>query len=167
MVITKGTLLFAAFLALRLVVIALASGLLTLTTSPIELTDGIEMILSPLKLIKLPIHTLALIMSIALRFIPTLTEKTQTIMSAQKARGSKLDSGKFIEKIKSLIPVLIPLLVGAFNIADQLGDAMDARCYTGKNRTKYKTLSFKLRDALTLLVMILFVTSIFLLNHFF
>jgi len=165
--VTKGTLIFAAFLALRLVVIAIASGLLTLTTSPIELTDGIEMLLSPLKLLHLPIHTLALIMSIALRFIPTLTEKTQTIMSAQKARGSQLDSSNFLVKIKALIPVLIPLLIGAFNIADQLGDAMDARCYTGKGRTKYKTLSFKLRDCIAILLMVLFVVSVFILNHFF
>ena len=164
--ITKGIALFASFMALRLISIAIASGLLTLTTSPIELTDGLEILLYPLKLIKIPVHTLALIMSIALRFIPTLTEKTQTIMSAQKARGSKIDSGGFFAKIKALIPVLIPLLIGSFNIADQLGDAMDARCYTGKNRTKYKILGFAVKDIIATIVMGLFITSIILLNVF-
>ena len=164
--ISRGVIIDASFLALRLVVIALASGLLTLTTSPIELTDGLEILLYPLKLIKIPVHTLALIMSIALRFIPTLTEKTETIMSAQKARGSKLDSGNFVSKIKALVPILIPLLIGSFNIADQLGDAMDARCYTGKNRTKYKILGFAVKDIIATIVMGLFITSIILLNVF-
>lgn len=164
--ISRGVIIDAGFLACRLIIIALASGLLTLTTSPIELTDGLEILLYPLKLIKIPVHTLALIMSIALRFIPTLTEKTQTIMSAQKARGSKLDSGNFINKIKALVPVLIPLLIGSFNVADQLGDAMDARCYTGKNRTKYKILGFGLRDIVSIIIFALAITGIILLNIF-
>ena len=164
--ISRGVIIDASFLALRLVVIALASGLLTLTTSPIELTDGLEILLYPLKLIKIPVHTLALIMSIALRFIPTLTEKTETIMSAQKARGSKLDSGNFVSKIKALVPILIPLLIGSFNIADQLGDAMDARCYTGKNRTKYKIIGFGLSDIFATIIFVICIVAIILLNHF-
>lgn len=164
--ISRGVIIDAAFLALRLVIIALASGMLTLTTSPIELTDGLEILLYPLKLIKIPVHTLALIMSIALRFIPTLSEKTHTIMSAQKARGSKLDSGNFLNKIKALVPVLIPLLIGSFNIADQLGDAMDARCYTGKNRTKYKILGFGFSDIIAIIIFALCITAIILLNIF-
>lgn len=157
-------LIFASFMCLRLVTLAIASAILTLTTTPMELTDGIETLLKPLTLIKFPVHTLALIMSIALRFIPTLSEKTQTIMSAQKARGSTLDTGGLIKKVKALVPVLIPLLIGSFNIADQLGDAMDARCYGIGKRTKYKKLTFALRDLFACVFVACLIASIIILN---
>ncbi len=162
--IYSGQLIFSAFMCLRLVTLAIASAILTLTTTPIELTDGIETLLKPLALIKFPVHTLALIMSIALRFIPTLSEKTQTIMSAQKARGSNLDTGGLIKKVKALVPVLIPLLIGSFNIADQLGDAMDARCYGTGKRTKYKKLTFGLRDLFAFILTASLVAGIIVLN---
>lgn len=162
--IYSGALKFSAFMCLRLVTLAIASAILTLTTTPMELTDGIEALLKPLTLIKFPVHTLALIMSIALRFIPTLSEKTQTIMSAQKARGSTLDTGGFIKKVKALVPVLIPLLIGSFNIADQLGDAMDARCYGVGKRSKYKKLKIALKDIFAFAFVGVLIASIILLN---
>jgi energy-coupling factor transport system permease protein len=138
---------FTIFLAVRLFLLVLTSSLLTLTTTPVALTDGIESLLTPLKWIRFPVHELALIMSIALRFIPILTDETGRIMNAQKARGADFESGGLIKRVKALLPVLIPLLVSAFRRADELGDAMDARCYSGsKVRTKYKKLTFGWRD---------------------
>ena len=145
--VTDLSVRFAGFMALRLIYLVFGSSLLTLTTTPVALTDGIESLLKPLKAIKFPVHELALVMSIALRFIPTLMEETERIINAQKARGADFDSGNIVTKIRSLLPVLIPLLVSAFRRADELGDAMDARCYSGsKARTKYKKLRFSLCD---------------------
>ncbi len=144
--ITKEGLLYAAFLAVRLFLLVLASTLLTLTTSPVSLTDGIESLLYPLKLVRFPVHELALIMSIALRFIPILTDETSRIMNAQKARGADFETGGLIKRIKAVLPVLIPLIISAVRRADELGDAMDARCYSGGKRTKYKKLTFAWRD---------------------
>ena len=145
--VTDKSLAFALFMGLRLVYLILGSSLLTLTTTPVALTDGIESLLKPLKIIRFPVHELALVMSIALRFIPTLMEETERIINAQKARGADFDSGNIFKKVKALLPVLIPLLVSAFRRADELGDAMDARCYSGsKTRTKYKKLAFSYRD---------------------
>lgn len=145
--LTKEGLIATGFLAARLVLLVCGSSLLTVTTSPVALTDGLESLLSPLKLIKFPVHELALIMSIALRFIPILSDETSRIISAQKARGADFESGGLIKRAKSMIPVLVPLLIGAFRRADELGDAMDARCYSGsKVRTKYKKLRFSARD---------------------
>jgi energy-coupling factor transport system permease protein len=145
---------FTIFLAVRLFLLVLTSSLLTLTTTPVALTDGIESLLTPLKWIRFPVHELALIMSIALRFIPILTDETGRIMNAQKARGADFESGGLIKRVKALLPVLIPLLVSAFRRADELGDAMDARCYSGsKVRTKYKKLTFGWRD-LTVFVLL-------------
>ena len=128
------------------------SSLLTLTTTPVSLADGIESLLSPLKIIRFPVHELALIMSIALRFIPILTDETQRIMNAQKARGADFESGSLVQRVKAVLPILIPLLISAFRRADELGDAMDARCYSGsKVRTKYKKLTFTWRDLLAAL----------------
>ena len=130
----------------------LGSSLLTLTTTPVSLTDGIESLLTPLKWIKIPVHDIALVMSIALRFIPILTDETSRIMNAQKARGADFESGGLIKRVKAIVPILIPLLISAFRRADELGDAMDARCYSGSNtRTKYKKLRFGWRDFLALL----------------
>ena len=137
----------AAFLAIRLFLLVLGSAILTLTTTPVSLTDGIERLLKPLKIIRFPVHELALIMSIALRFIPILTDETSRIMNAQKARGADFETGGLMQRVKAIVPILIPLLISAFRRADELGDAMDARCYSGsKVRTKYKKLAFTWRD---------------------
>lgn len=140
-------LLRSAFIALRITLIVLGSSLLTLTTTPVELADGIESLLSPLKLVKFPVHEFALIMSIALRFIPSLMDETDRIIKAQKARGADFESGNIFKRAKALIPILIPLLISSFRRADELGDAMDARCYSGsKKRTKYKKMRLTWRD---------------------
>ena len=145
--ITQAGIVFSLFLIIRLVLLVICSSLLTYTTSPVSLTDGIEAILTPLKWVRFPVHELALIMSIALRFIPILMGETERIKNAQKARGADFEKGGLIKKIKSFIPVLVPLLLSAFRRADELGDAMDARCYTGgRKRTKYKKMRFTWRD---------------------
>lgn len=150
--ITDRSLYFSAFMAIRLIMLVLGSSVLTLTTTPVALTDGIESLLFPLKLIKFPVHELALIMSIALRFIPTIANETQRIINAQKARGGDFDGGGPIRRVKAMIPVLIPLLVSSFRRAEELGDAMDARCYSGsKNRTRYKVMKAGFRDVLAIL----------------
>lgn len=153
------------FLALRLFLLVMGTSILTLTTAPVELTDGIESLLKPLKYIKFPVHELALIMSIALRFIPTLMDETNRIIAAQKARGADFETGGLFKRAKAMIPVLIPLLVSAFRRAEELGDAMDARCYSGaKGRTKYKKLTFTWRDLAATLVVAALITGIVLLN---
>ena len=145
--ITKEAVYYTIFLVVRLFLLVLGSSLLTLTTTPVSLADGIESLLSPLKVIRFPVHELALIMSIALRFIPILTDETGRIMNAQKARGADFETGGLVKRVKAIIPILIPLLISAFRRADELGDAMDARCYSGsKVRTKYKKLTLGWRD---------------------
>ncbi len=164
-VVYKEGLIGAGFLALRLIALVMGSSILTLTTTPVSLTDGIESLLKPLSYIKVPVHDLALIMSIALRSIPTLANETERIINAQKARGADFDSGNLIARAKALIPVLIPLLISAFRRGDELGDAMDARCYTGsKIRTKYKKLTFGVRDLVAVLVVAVVLTGVILLN---
>lgn len=164
-VVTKEGLINAAFLATRLITLVAGSSILTLTTTPVSLTDGIESLLKPLSWVKFPVHELALIMSIALRFIPTLASETDRIMNAQKARGADFESGNVFSKIKSLVPVLIPLLVSAFRRADELGDAMEARCYSGsKNRVKYKKLKLGWRDPIAALFVAAFMTAVILFN---
>lgn len=154
--IYEGGLISAAFLIVRLFLLVLGSSLLTLTTTPVALTDGIESLLTPLKWIKIPVHDIALIMSIALRFIPILTDETSRIMNAQKARGTDFESGGLFKRIKAIVPILIPLLISAFRRADELGDAMDARCYAGsKTRTKYKKLRFSWRDLVATIFMLI------------
>ncbi len=151
-------LISAAKLSLRLILLVMGPALLTLTTTPVELTDGLESLLKPLALIKLPIHELAIIMSIALRLIPTLIEETDKIINAQKARGADFESGNLLKRAKALIPVLIPLFVSSFRRADELADAMDSRCYRGaKGRTRMKVLRFRLSD----LVAFLFMAAVF------
>lgn len=165
--ITKEALYFTVFLAVRLFLLVLGSSLLTLTTTPVALTDGIESLLLPLKWIRFPVHELALIMSIALRFIPILTDEAGRIMNAQKARGADFETGGIVKRIKALTPILIPLLIGAFRRADELGDAMDARCYSGsKNRTKYKKLKYGWRDLLGLILIAALLTGVVLLRAF-
>ncbi len=151
--ITEEAVYFTVFLAVRLFLLVLSSSLLTLTTTPVSLADGIESLLLPLKWIRFPVHELALIMSIALRFIPILTDETGRIMNAQKARGADFESGGLVKRIKAILPILIPLLISAFRRADELGDAMDARCYSGsKVRTKYKKLRYGWRDLIVFLI---------------
>ncbi len=153
--IYRGGLLSAARMALRLVFLVLGPSLLTLTTTPVELTDGLESLLKPLALIKLPVHELAIIMSIALRLIPTLTEETEKIMNAQKARCADFDTGNIFKRAKSLIPILIPLFVSSFRRADELADAMDSRCYRGaKGRTRMRVLKLRFRDFVAAFVML-------------
>lgn len=138
-------------LAWRLLLLVIMPTLLTLTSTPTELCDGLESLLSPLKLLHLPVHELALIMSIALRLIPTLIEETDKIMNAQKARGAKFESRNPFKKIKAMIPVLIPLFVSSFRRADDLADAMDSRCYRGaKGRTRMKALKCHVGDFVAL-----------------
>ncbi len=157
--------IFTVFFILRLFFLVMGSALLTLTTSPVELTDGIESLLTPLKWIRFPVHELALIMSIALRFIPTLIDETNRIISAQKARGADFESGNIFKRIKAIVPILIPLLISAFRRAEELGDAMDARCYSGsKNRTKYKKLKFGWRDLIIFILYAGLITGVVLLN---
>ena len=140
-------------LAIRLILLVMCSTILTLTTSPKEITDALESLLRPLKAVHFPVHEMALMMSIALRFIPTLMEETDRIMKAQTARGASFDSGGLMEKAKGMIPILVPLFVSAFKRADELALAMEARCYHGgDNRTRMTVFHVQLRDYLALLL---------------
>lgn len=148
----------AVLMVLRLVFLIMGTSILTLTTSPIELTDGIEKLLNPFKKIGVPAHELAMMMTIALRFIPTLMDETDKIMKAQMARGADFDSGNLFAKAKSLIPLLVPLFISSFRRADELAMAMEARCYRGGDgRTRMKQLKFTFVDTVGSLVFILFV----------
>ncbi len=165
LMLTDASIKFSAFMALRLTMLVMGSSVLTLTTTPVELTDGIESLLFPLKIVKFPVHELALIMSIALRFIPTLADEADRIICAQKARGGDFESGNLISRAKAMIPVLVPLLVSSFRRAEELGDAMDARCYRGsKGRTKYKKMKLSYRDLLGVIAYGAMLASIILLN---
>lgn len=149
--ITREGAYLAAFMAIRIFFLIIFTSLLTLTTSPITLTNGIEGLLAPFKRFKVPAHEIAMMMSIALRFIPTLIDETDKIMKAQKARGADFESGNLIRKTKALVPILIPLFVSAFTRADELAMAMEARGYRGdEGRTKYKELRYELGDKLVL-----------------
>lgn len=148
--IYKEGIIRAVFMGLRVILLIVGTSvLLTYTTSPISLTDGIESLLSPLKKLKVPVHVFAMMMTIALRFIPTLIEETEKIMNAQKSRGADFSSGSLIKRAKALIPIIIPLFVSSFKRADELAVAMECRCYRGdKNRTKLVKLEYKGRDIL-------------------
>ena len=145
---------YAILMAVRVIALIAGTSLLTYTTSPLVLTDAIESLLRPLGKLHLPVHELAMMMTIALRFIPTLIEETEKIMNAQKARGAKLDSGTLFERIKALVPILIPLFISAFRRADELATAMECRCYHGgEGRTRLKVLRFTKQDFLSAVVM--------------
>jgi len=149
----------AFFMAMRLVLLIIGTSILTLTTSPIELTDGIEYLLTPFKKIGLPAHELAMMMTIALRFIPTLLEETDKIMKAQMARGADFESGNIMNRAKSLIPLLVPLFISAFRRADELAMAMEARCYRGgEGRTRLKVLKYTKLDLIGSLIMIFYLS---------
>ena len=152
----------AVFMALRVIILIIGSSIfLTYTTSPISLTDGLESLLSPLKLIKVPVHTFAMMMSIALRFIPTLIEETEKIMNAQKSRGADFTSGGLIKRAKSLIPILIPLFVSSFKRAEELAVAMESRCYRGdKNRTKLVKLQYRGLDFAFFAISLIFLAAL-------
>ncbi len=161
LVITREGLYNAFFMGVRLVLLIIGSSLLTLTTKPIKLTDGIENLLGPLKKIGVPAHELAMMMTIALRFIPTLLEETDKIMKAQMARGADFESGNLLKRAKSLVPLLIPLFISAFRIAQDLAMAMEARCYNGgENRTRMNAMRYTRRDLLAAGGLILFVVLI-------
>ena len=146
-----GGIRMAVLMVLRIMMLICGTFLLTYTTSPIQLTDGIESLLAPLKKLRLPIHELAMMMSIALRFIPTLIEETDKIMSAQKARGADFESGSLVQKARALVPLLVPLFVSAFRRADELATAMECRCYHGDSgRTRMKKLTYHRRDFIAL-----------------
>lgn len=155
--ITMEGLLTAVFMGIRLILLIIGSSLLTLTTKPISLTDGIERLLGPLSRIGVPTHEIAMMMSIALRFIPTLLEETDKIMKAQQARGADFESGNILERAKSLIPILVPLFVSAFRIAQDLAMAMEARCYRGgKGRTRMHEMKFRKNDIAAFVLLLTF-----------
>lgn len=167
--IYSGGLLRAGFMSARVLLLILASSALTYTTTPNDLTDAIERLLSPLKFIGLgtAVHTMSMMMTIALRFIPTLIEETDKIMSAQKARGADLDSGGIVKKIKALLPILIPLLISAVRRAYELAEAMECRCYNGGvGRTRMKQLHLKLRDYVAFALFTIFLAYVILANIF-
>ena len=164
-IITKEALIFSAYMALRLIILVMGSVLLTFTTTPVALTDGIESLLSPLKYIKFPVHELALVMSIALRFIPILMGEADRIIMSQKARGADFESGNIIKRAKAMIPVLIPLLISAFRRAEELGDAMDSRCYSSSAvRTKYKKLTLGVSDLIAVIFSVVIFAGVIFLN---
>ena len=163
--ITVQGVVTAVFIAIRILCLIAGSSLLTYTTSPTALTDGIERLLRPLQVIHLNVHELAMMMTIALRFIPTLIDETDKIMSAQKARGADMESGGLLQRIRALIPVLIPLFVSAFRRADELAIAMECRCYQGgAGRTRMKQLHYAARDWLAFAVLLVFIGGIIALN---
>ena len=150
--ITTGGVQTAVFMLLRVMLLVSGTFLLTYTTSPIRLTDGLETLLGPLKKLRVPVHELAMMMSIALRFIPTLIEETDKIMSAQKARGADFDTGNLMQKARAMIPLLVPLFISSFRRADELATAMECRCYHGgEGRTKLHQLRYGKNDVLALI----------------
>lgn len=155
--ITEDGLNISLFMIIRIVLLIMGSSLLTYTTSPIALTDAIERLLSPLKKLHFPVHELAMMMSIALRFIPTLIEETDKIISAQKARGAEIDTGSMITRAKNMVSILVPLFVSSFRRADELATAMECRCYNGgEGRTRLRQLKAAPRDFIALAVSIIF-----------
>lgn len=157
----------AVKMILRIMLLITGTFLLTYTTSPMELTDGLELLLNPLKKLKVPVHEMTIMMSMALRFIPTLIEETDKIMSAQKARGADFENGSLIQRAKALLPILVPLFVSAFRRADELAVAMESRCYHGgEGRTRMKTLHFARRDYIALALGILFLACVIVLKYF-
>ncbi len=159
--ITKEGALIAAFMAARLVLLIIASSLMTLTTTPTQLTDAMEKLLWPLQKIHLPVHEVAMMMSIALRFIPILLEETDKIMKAQMARGADFESGNLLRRLKAMVPILVPLFISAFRRANDLAMAMEARCYQGgEGRTKMKPLRYKGADTVAYLILMVYLAAV-------
>ncbi len=166
--ITEGGVNNAIFVTIRIATLVLISSVLTFTTSPTDLTDGIERLLSPLKIFHVKVHEIAMMMSIALRFIPVLLEETDKIMNAQKARGADMESGGLFKRIKALMPVLIPLFVSSFRRANDLAMAMECRCYNGgKGRTRMKELHFHRVDLFALIYLLVVFAGVILCNIYF
>lgn len=181
MLFTKGTVLvswwklsitveglkMAGTMGTRLILLILGSNLMTLTTTPTRLTNAMERLMRPLRIIRVPVHEIAMMMSIALRFIPILLEETDRIMKAQLARGADFESGNIFKKAKSLVPVLVPLFISAFRRANDLAMAMEARCYHGgKGRTQYKPLKYKARDFVAYFLLILYLAAVIVAGKF-
>ena len=157
----------AIFMVVRILLLICGTFLLTYTTSPISLTDGLEALMNPLKKIKVPVHELSMMMCIALRFIPTLIEETDKIMCAQKARGADFENGSLMDRAKALIPILVPLFISAFRRADELATAMECRCYQGgEGRTKMKLLRYHREDFVSFGIGALLVASVIILANF-
>ncbi|MCI8761833.1 MAG: energy-coupling factor transporter transmembrane protein EcfT [Oscillospiraceae bacterium] len=164
--ITREGIVHAFFMVVRIVMLITCTFLLTYTTSPLALTDGLESLMGPLKKIRVPVHELSMMMSIALRFIPTLIEETDKIMSAQKARGADFESGSLVQRAKALIPLLVPLFISAFRRADELATAMECRCYHGgEGRTRMKQLHYRPGDLLFMLGALALAVLIGVLGH--
>ncbi|MCR5266986.1 MAG: energy-coupling factor transporter transmembrane protein EcfT [Lachnospiraceae bacterium] len=165
--ITKEGIYSAVFMLLRLTYLIIGSSLMTLTTTPNNLTDGLEKSLMPLSKIKVPVHEIAMMMSIALSFIPILLEETDKIMKAQMARGADFESGNLFRRIKNMVPLLVPLFISAFRRANDLAMAMEARCYRGgRGRTKMKPLKYHLRDLLGYLILALYLAAVIVIPRF-
>lgn len=166
--ITKEGVSVAFFMALRLIYLVVGASLMTLATTPNDLTDGLESVLSPLKKIKVPVHEISMMMSIALRFIPILMEETDRIMKAQKARGADFETGNLIQKAKSMVPLLVPLFISAFRRANDLAMAMEARCYRGgEGRTKMKPLHYEQRDRIAYLILAVYLVIMIIAGRIF
>ena len=164
--ITMEGVIRAIVMMVRILMLLAGTFLLTYTTSPIALTDGLEALLGPLKKIRVPVHEMAMIMCIALRFIPTLIEETDKIMSAQKARGADFESGNLLQRVKALVPILIPLFIGSFRRAEELATAMECRCYHGGDgRTKMKLLRYKRLDLIAFLIGIVLFSGVIIFNR--
>ena len=165
--LTLEAILQSVFLTIRIVLLVAGASMLTLTTSPIALTDGIERLMTPLKVFRFPAHELAMMMTIALRFIPTLMDESDKIKNAQMARGADFESGNLIKRVKSLIPILIPLFVSSFRKADDLAIAMESRCYHGgEGRTRMHQLRFNKSDLFAILITLTFIASLVLILIF-
>ena len=165
--ITMEGVLRAVFMTSRILMLITGTFLLTYTTSPISLTDGLESLMNPLKKIKVPVHELSMMMCIALRFIPTLIEETDKIMSAQKARGADFENGKLMDRVKALVPILVPLFISAFRRADELATAMECRCYQGgEGRTKMKLLRYHRNDLGAFVIGAVLIAVVALLGNF-
>ncbi len=166
--VTKEGLSVAFFMALRLIYLVVGASLMTLITTPNDLTDGLESIMGPLRKIKVPVHEIAMMMSIALRFIPILMEETDRIMKAQKARGADFETGSLIKKAKAMIPILVPLFISAFRRANDLAMAMEARCYRGGDgRTKMKPLRYERRDHIAYGILIVYLVVMIIAGRMF
>jgi energy-coupling factor transport system permease protein len=165
--ISEEGLRIAVFTAIRLVYLIIGASIMTLTTTPNHLTDGMESLMGPLKVFKVPVHEVAMMMSIALRFIPILLEETDKIMKAQAARGADFEHGSIIKRAKSLVPILVPLFVSAFRRANDLAMAMEARCYRGGDgRTKMKPLKYEVPDKVSYVVLIVYFVLVIVAGRF-
>ena len=166
-IITWEGIVRAVQMVLRIVLLICGTFLLTYTTSPIALTDGLELLMSPLKVIRVPVHEMTIMMSMALRFIPTLIEETDKIMSAQKARGADFETGSLVSRAKALLPILVPLFVSAFRRADELAVAMECRCYHGgEGRTRLRQLRYRGIDYVTIAFFLVVTAAVFVLAQF-